>query len=73
MPDDTHRQPAAGALELVPGVHRPGGVRFLASSRSDEVRYAAQMDRVRSLRHRPVLDTRCGASPPSLNANTESP
>lgn len=39
----------------------------------DEVRYAAQMDRVRSLRHRPVLDTRCGASPPSLNANTESP
>ena len=30
VPDDTHRQPAAGALELVPGVHRPGGVRLLA-------------------------------------------
>ena len=29
----------------------------------DEVRHAAQMDRVRSLRHRPVLDNCCGASP----------
>ena len=29
----------------------------------DEVRHAAQMDCFRSLRHRPVLDNCCGASP----------
>ena len=38
----------------------------------DEVRHAAQMDRVRSLRHRPVLDNCCGASPAQAYSNSRT-